>query len=131
MPSKKFTGVNRNGDPIVIAWPMPDCGLSGATTIIFPRSFTASTRFLIPGADTPSSLVIRITGFSFFLAAVLFFTVAFAGFLVFDIGSYSKQKCFVFSVIKNVFWKTKKISILQLTQLVSYEYCQSKSEIPA
>ena len=85
---------------------------------------------MIPGADTPSSLVIRITGFSFYLAADLF-TVAFAGFLVFDIGSYSRQKCLVFSVIKNVFCKTKKISILQLTQLVSYEYCQSKSEIPA
>src|SRR6187401_455266 len=74
---------------------MPDWGLSGATTIIFPRSFTASTRFLIPGADTPSSLVIRITGFSFFLAVDLF-TVAFAGFLVFDIGSYSKAKMFCF-----------------------------------
>jgi hypothetical protein len=39
--------------------------------------------------------VIRITGFSFFLAADLF-TVAFAGFLVFDIGSYSKAKMFCF-----------------------------------
>src|SRR6185436_8525380 len=64
MPSKKFTGCNLNGDPIVIAWPIPDWGLSGATTIIFPRSFTASTRLSIPGAETPSSLVIRITGFS-------------------------------------------------------------------
>src|SRR5689334_2059124 len=44
---------------------MPDCGLSGATTMILPRSFTASTRFIIPGAVTPSSLVIRMTGFSF------------------------------------------------------------------
>ena len=51
----------------------------------------------MPGADTPSSLVTRITGFSFFLVAGLF-AVAFAGFLVFDIGSNSeRQKCFVFS----------------------------------
>ncbi len=34
----------------------------GATTTILPRSFTASTRFRMPGAVTPSSLVIRITG---------------------------------------------------------------------
>ena len=33
-------------------------------TIIFPKSFTASTRLRIPGAETPSSLVMRITGFS-------------------------------------------------------------------
>src|SRR3982751_599310 len=49
-----------------MAWPMPDCGLSGATTTHFPKSFTASTRFIIPGAMIPSSLVIRMTGESLF-----------------------------------------------------------------
>src|SRR5258708_33697917 len=65
-PSNRWCiGWRRRGLPIVIAWPMPDWGLSGATTTTFPNPFTASTRLRIPGALIPSSLVIRITG-SFF-----------------------------------------------------------------
>src|SRR6185312_12091234 len=66
-PSNRSTGCRRRGRPMVMACPMPDCGLSGATTTTFPRSLTASTRLRIPGAITPSSLVIRITGRSFFI----------------------------------------------------------------
>ena len=44
-----------------IACPIPDCGLSGATTITLPKCFTAAIRFLIPGAVIPSSLVTNIT----------------------------------------------------------------------
>ena len=37
-------------------------GLSGATTIILPSPFTASTKLRIPGAVIPSSLVIKMVG---------------------------------------------------------------------
>src|SRR4030095_16812423 len=75
-----------------MACPMPDCGLSGSTTIIFPRSFTASTRLMMPGAVTPSSFVISMTGFflvppgltfficlSIFLGVDFFFVTIFSG----------------------------------------------------
>src|SRR5450755_1722651 len=65
-PSKMVTGWRRRGNPMVMAWPMPDWGLSGATTTTLPRSLTASTRLSIPGAMIPSSLVIRMTGKFFF-----------------------------------------------------------------
>src|SRR6202008_4570230 len=67
---------------MVIACPIPDWGLSGATTTILPRSFTASTRFIMPGAVMPSSFVIRITGFCFLPAAfvlLVFGELFFAG----------------------------------------------------
>ena len=54
-----------------MACPIPLCGLSGATTIILPKSFTASTNALMPGALILSSLVIKITGFSAFVFAIL------------------------------------------------------------
>src|ERR1700733_12426065 len=56
------TGCSRRGNPMVMACPIPDWGLSGATTTTFPRSFTASTRLRMPGAMIPSSFVIRMTG---------------------------------------------------------------------
>lgn len=62
MPSNSSTLSSLNGVPIVIACPIPDWGLSGATTTICPRSLTASTRACIPGAVMPSSFVIKITG---------------------------------------------------------------------
>ena len=65
-PFKNVTGWSRRGRPMVMACPIPDWGLSGATTTTFPRSLTASTRLRIPGAIIPSSLVIRITGKSLF-----------------------------------------------------------------
>src|SRR5678815_937323 len=84
MSANVFTLCRRNGWPIVIACPMPDCGLSGATTTIFPRSFTASTRFMMPGAVIPSSFVISITGFfllppgfTFFVSLLIFLGVDF------------------------------------------------------
>ncbi len=55
----------RNGEPMVMACPIPLCALSGAITTILPKSFTASTNAAIPGAVMPSSLVIRIIGSSF------------------------------------------------------------------
>src|SRR4029078_5357814 len=78
----------RKGCPMVMAWPIPDWGLSGATTTIFPRSFTASTRFRRRVAVTPSSLVIRMTGFSLVeltAAPLVLFVLLFRGF-VFPIG---------------------------------------------
>lgn len=52
---------------IVIAWPVPDWGLSGATTITSPISDMISIRHLIPGALIPSSFVTKIRGFSIVL----------------------------------------------------------------
>src|SRR4028119_882965 len=45
---------------MVIAWPIPLCGESGATTTTVPSPRTASTRLRIPGAVMPSSLVTRM-----------------------------------------------------------------------
>ena len=50
---------------IVIACPIADCGLSGATTTTSPISFITSINFLMPGAVIPSSLVTSIRGFFF------------------------------------------------------------------
>ena len=48
---------------MVIAWPIPLCGESGATTQISPSSFMTCIRVRIPGAVIPSSVVINIRGF--------------------------------------------------------------------
>src|SRR5690554_3252459 len=47
----------------VMACPLPDWGLSGATTTTSAISFIQSIRALIPGAVIPSSLVTRMSGF--------------------------------------------------------------------
>ena len=46
-----------------MACPMPDCGLSGATTMTSPISFKTLINDRKPGAVMPSSLVTRIKGF--------------------------------------------------------------------
>lgn len=51
---------------MVIACPIPLCGLSGATTTTLAKSDTASTRLRIPLLVISSSLVIKITGRVFF-----------------------------------------------------------------
>src|SRR5690606_36503338 len=48
----------------VMACPMPDWGLSGATTTTSPSSFMVRIRALRPGAVIPSSLVTNMSGFS-------------------------------------------------------------------
>jgi len=58
----KYAGLIRNISLIVTACPIPDCGLSGATTWISPRSKTASARELMPFEEIPSSLVINMSG---------------------------------------------------------------------
>jgi hypothetical protein len=52
---------------IVIAWPMALCGLSGATTTISPISDITAIKALSPGAEIPSSFVIKIKGLAFFI----------------------------------------------------------------
>jgi len=47
----------------LLACPIADCGLSGATTITSPISFIADINVLIPGAEIPSSFVTNIKGF--------------------------------------------------------------------
>jgi len=47
---------------MVTACPMPDCGLSGATTTTSPKGKTASVNASIPLEYTPSSLVTRMRG---------------------------------------------------------------------
>ena len=42
----------------------------GATTIIFPKSFTASTKQRMPGAVIPSSFVIKMVGLLFFFSII-------------------------------------------------------------
>ena len=55
-----------NVEFIVIACPIPDCGLSGATTTISPMSFIIDIKVLIPGAFMPSSFVTKISGLSIY-----------------------------------------------------------------
>ena len=43
------------------------CGVSGATTTISPNSAITEINALIPGAETPSSFVIKIKGLVFFI----------------------------------------------------------------
>jgi hypothetical protein len=64
------SGWSRKRLLIVTACPIPDCGLSGATTTISPKGSTASVRASIPFEYTPSSLVTSISGraFSDFIA---------------------------------------------------------------
>lgn len=50
---------------MVMAWPMPLWGLSGATTVTSPNSRATRTRVRIPGAVIPSSLQINMRGFLF------------------------------------------------------------------
>ena len=45
-----------------MACPIPDCGLSGATTITSPISLITDIKVLIPGAFIPSSFVTKISG---------------------------------------------------------------------
>src|SRR5436190_5348432 len=80
---------------MVMACPMIDWGLSGATTTTLPRSFTASTRFMIPGAVTPPSFVISITGLSLLLP-VFFRAVFFAPFLEEEVGWFAIFRAKVF-----------------------------------
>jgi hypothetical protein len=47
---------------VVMACPMPLCGLSGATTITFPISAATEINVRMPGAFMPSSLVTKIVG---------------------------------------------------------------------
>ena len=61
-PSKTLTLSNRKGLLMVIACPIADCGLSGATTITSPNFFIVATRARMPGAVMPSSLVTRMIG---------------------------------------------------------------------
>ena len=58
----KYADLMRNISPMVTACPIPDCGLSGATTWMSPRSKTASARELMPFDEMPSSLVINMRG---------------------------------------------------------------------
>ena len=51
-----------NVEFIVMACPIPDCGLSGATTITSPMFLTTDIKVLIPGAFIPSSFVTKISG---------------------------------------------------------------------
>jgi hypothetical protein len=53
---------------IVIAWPIALCGVSGATTTISPSSAITDINARIPGAETPSSFVIKIKGLFFFIS---------------------------------------------------------------
>src|SRR3990172_9133197 len=59
---------------MVMACPMADCGLSGATTTTSPNFFMTSTKAASPGALIPSSLVTSIMGlfklFYFFYKAI-------------------------------------------------------------
>ncbi|MNS73097.1 hypothetical protein D3C72_1065270 [compost metagenome] len=48
---------------MVMAWPVADWGLSGATTTTSPISFITLIKVRIPGAEIPSSLVTKIKGF--------------------------------------------------------------------
>ena len=59
--------LHSNVELTVIAWPIPDCGLSGATTTTSPILFITEINDLIPGADIPSSLVTKIKGFLYII----------------------------------------------------------------
>jgi hypothetical protein len=43
------------------------CGVSGATTTISPISDITAIKVLSPGAEIPSSFVIKIKGLAFFI----------------------------------------------------------------
>lgn len=58
----KYAGLILKISPIVTACPMPDWGLSGATTWTSPRSATASASAQIPEEVIPSSFVMSISG---------------------------------------------------------------------
>src|SRR5690606_25731842 len=64
-PSYNSILSKRSGLPMVIACPIPDCGLSGATTTTSPSCCISSSNTLIPGAVIPSSLTTKIVGFFF------------------------------------------------------------------
>lgn len=67
----KSTLSKRNGLPMVMACPMPDCGPSGATTVTWPISLITSISAFMPIAVIPSSLTTKIEGLVFILSMVL------------------------------------------------------------
>jgi hypothetical protein len=87
---------------MVMACPIPLCGLSGATTTTLPRSFTASTKALMPGEVMPSSFVIRITGFAEVL--VIFFAAFFAFAMLFKLLYKCEDNYPAKKILQNIIW---------------------------